>query len=99
MIVLPDLMWTPKDPLDKRPYSMEWGDELDEGDSITGEPVWTTYPANRGLVVTALPRQGTDCPIVLENGQDRVPYRLSCFINTTLGQTIKRSAIITVQSR
>lgn len=99
MIVLPTLIWAPKDPSDRRPYGMEWGEHLDAGDSLTGEPAWSVYPADRGLQLTPGDRDGSSTPLWIEAGQDRTPYRVSCLVQTTNGQTIKRSAILPVLVR
>jgi hypothetical protein len=72
-----------KDPLDDRPYAIDWAEHLPVGETLLSsfDAVWTITPA--GLELVSQSQTSTVTTVRVRGGTLGVNYRLACHIKTT----------------
>ena len=83
------LVWEPKDPKDKRLFYIDFGPDLNAGDSVTGAD-WTVSP--EGLTLGNKYLEGSRAYIWIDGGAAGSYYWAECQAETDQGEIINRRA-------
>ena len=88
---------TPKDPDEARPYQLDFSNDMDTGDDITGTPTLTATPS--GLTIGSPTVAGDKVTVQLSGGTAGRKYTIKCVASTVNGHTVVARGILTVSER
>lgn len=86
-----------KDPASVLDHGMDWTDELDEGETIAGQPTVVATPP--GLVISAINHAEGIVSWRVSGGEAGKAYIVTCQISTSVGRVLELSIRYLVRQR
>lgn len=84
-----------QDPNETLDYVVDWSDQLDAGDTITGTPAWTVTPS--GLTVDDQSNTTTTTTVWLTAGTANTDYQAEVTVTTTGGRVLQGHLLVRVR--
>lgn len=105
------VVWPMKDPIEVRPYGIDFADELPPGDTLTsaavligsaqGDPsTWSAPVAMAGGIVPGtIATSGSTAIVWFSGGADAVDYLVLLTVAAASGATLRRAAVLPVRAQ